>query len=337
MSRLGDGIRGIQRGIQIKEIREARERELKKLIFALAAVLLFGVVLAGCGSDKTSSNNKKNETEEKKAEASKGKKHLNADEKMVLKFIAGYDSEDEDTRVKAVDDYVADETKDIYKLGAAAPPEDKKSDYKVIESIKQKEDGKEATLVLLHSLDDNKELHESIFAVMNHKVLFSYSPESSDQEMRKAFKDLRSNFKTPVPEAVKKQMKEQAASEKKSKYPFPSDTTAKGNGKVVIETPAGSSENGNVPVLFVDKNTSFTQTDIDLSNFEGDKQTYIYVNKKFVQAEQVGEETATTLDLEGDLLKPGIYTVTAVQFKDNDPTKEVIGLASTKFEIKEGA
>jgi len=130
----------------------------------------------------------------------------------------------------------------------------------------------------------------------------------------------------------------QETDEQESKYPFPEDAEPVGDATVTLSTAAGSSEGGNIPVLFVQENTIMDQIGMDLANFQGDKQTFIYVEKKFVEAMQVGMLTQTNLDVEGDLLKPGIYTVTAVQFENDDPNDgKVVNYTEGKFEVKEGA
>jgi len=133
-----------------------------------------------------------------------------------------------------------------------------------------------------------------------------------------------------------KNQKVETIDKKTSKYPFPKETTPIGDGKVTVTTPAGNSDNGNVPVEFVDKKTSMTQIGVDLENFQGDKQTFIYVDKFFEEAQQVGLRTQTTVALKEDTLKPGIHTVTAVQFEGDEPTGKVLNFTEAKFEIKEG-
>ncbi|MFP9131282.1 hypothetical protein [Niallia sp. BSM11] len=129
----------------------------------------------------------------------------------------------------------------------------------------------------------------------------------------------------------------QKVDEEESKYPFPEDSEQVGNATVTITTASGSSEDGNVPVLIVQQDTLMEQIGMDLANFQGDKQTFVYADKRFVQAEQVGELTQTSLDVEGNLLDTGTHTVTAVQFEGDDPNGKVINYTEAKFEVKEGA
>lgn len=133
------------------------------------------------------------------------------------------------------------------------------------------------------------------------------------------------------------QEENQKVDEETSKYPFPEDSEPVGNATVTITTASGSSEDDNVPVLIVQQDTLMEQIGMDLANFEGDKQTFVYADKKFVQAEQVGELTQTSLDVEGNLLEPGTHTVTAVQFEGDDPNGQIINYTEAKFEVKEGA
>ncbi|BCA33693.1 lipoprotein [Bacillus wiedmannii] len=92
----------------------------------------------------------------------------------------------------------------------------------------------------------------------------------------------------------------ETSNKKTSKYPFPKDATPVGEGKITVDTPAGNSKNGNVPVLFADKNTIMDQIGIDYANFQGDKQTFVYIDKIFIKTTQVGELTQSTFSLEED-------------------------------------
>ncbi|EJQ59157.1 hypothetical protein [Bacillus mycoides] len=127
----------------------------------------------------------------------------------------------------------------------------------------------------------------------------------------------------------------ETSNKKTSKYPFPKDTTPVGDGKIAVSTPAGNSENGNVPVLFLGKDTIMTQIGIDYATFQGDKQTFVYVDKIFKETTQVGELTQSTFPLEEDSLKPGVHTVTAVQFENDDPKGKVLNFVEAKYEVKE--
>lgn len=120
-----------------------------------------------------------------------------------------------------------------------------------------------------------------------------------------------------------------------SEFKFHEGQSQVGKGTIYVSTPSGTSENNNVPVLMIEKDTAITQIGLNASHFDGSKISYVYINKEFVDKMQLGEMTQTSLDLQGDLLKPGIYTVSVVQFDNDDPnTGKVTQFVETKYEIK---
>lgn len=131
------------------------------------------------------------------------------------------------------------------------------------------------------------------------------------------------------------QVEETVATE--SEHPFPSDVTAKGDATIMLSTPAGTTEEGNIPTLFVAEDDSVIQIGINYENFDGSKETFVYINEVFNVSEQVGERSQSSLNLSEDNLTPGDYTVTAVQFTDNDPSKEPINLTTAQFKIEKSS
>lgn len=130
---------------------------------------------------------------------------------------------------------------------------------------------------------------------------------------------------------------EQIESAEESKYPFPENTQPVGDATISVSTPSGDSLNGNVPVLFVSKDDAIVQIGFDAENFQGDKETFVYINEKYVETAQIGEMYSSSLNLSGETLKPGQYTVTAVQFENNDPTQTPVTFVQTQYEVKEGS
>jgi len=124
---------------------------------------------------------------------------------------------------------------------------------------------------------------------------------------------------------------------KESKYPFPTAASLLGNGRLIIRTSSGTSEGGNIPILFVSKDTVLTQVGIDLLNWEGNKEVFLYIDKIFIEARQGGMRSQTSLSLVDDFLKPGIYKVSAIQFENNDPNSKIIGYQEAIFEVKSGS
>lgn len=121
---------------------------------------------------------------------------------------------------------------------------------------------------------------------------------------------------------------------KESKYPFPVAVAPLGNGGLVIRTASGTSEGGSVPVLFVAKDTVLKQIGADFTNWVGDKEVFLYIDKVFLVANQGGERSQWTLTLENEALKTGIHNVSAIQFENNNPNGKVIGYQEAAFEIK---
>lgn len=141
--------------------------------------------------------------------------------------------------------------------------------------------------------------------------------------------------KEKAPASEQTEVKEEPVTAE-SKYPFPNAAPI-GNATIKVSTPAGDSSNGNVPVLFVSENDLVVSIGLDYENFDGTIETFVYINEIFNKSDQVGELTQSFLELSDDNLKPGEYTVTAVQFTDNDPTKEPINLTQAKFKIEKSS
>ena len=113
-----------------------------------------------------------------------------------------------------------------------------------------------------------------------------------------------------------------------------SDAVALGKGRIIISTPSGSSENNSIPLLFVDKSTVLQQIGLDLINWEGDKEVFLYIDKVFIETKQGGERSSGSLTLEDDFLKVGVHKVSAIQFENNNPENKVVGYHEASFEIK---
>ena len=135
---------------------------------------------------------------------------------------------------------------------------------------------------------------------------------------------------------VKKETQQEQTvnAQQESKYSFPEGVTSVGEGKVKVVTPDGTSENGNVPIVFIKKDTVIQQVEIELANFQGDKETFVYVDKRFEETHQASEVTQTTISLKKETLQPGVHTVTVIQYENNDPNGKVISFAEAKFENK---
>ena len=91
-----------------------------------------------------------------------------------------------------------------------------------------------------------------------------------------------------------------------------------GTGTICLYTPGGSSENENIPIIFVDSET-LIQIGLDSLDFDGSKLSYIYVDGMLATKEQLAH-SQISLDLTGDMLSVGTHMVQVVQYDSDDPS-----------------
>ena len=128
--------------------------------------------------------------------------------------------------------------------------------------------------------------------------------------------------------------KETKTEEKKTEKDFKGDYEDTGAGSIVISTPSGTSEDGNVPTLFSEDDDEFIQIGLDTYDFDGGKLSYVYVDGMEKMKDQFGE-TQTTLDLEKGDLKVGTHKVEVVQYDTDKPDGNVVTYKVAQYEIKE--
>ncbi len=107
-----------------------------------------------------------------------------------------------------------------------------------------------------------------------------------------------------------------------------------GEGKVKVITPDGTSDNGNIPTVFIKKDTLIQHVELELSNFQDDKETFVFVDQVFADKHQVTSTTQTTVQLKEKALETGSHTITAVQYENNDSKGKVISFNQATFETK---
>ena len=121
---------------------------------------------------------------------------------------------------------------------------------------------------------------------------------------------------------------------KESKKDLPDgDYSDMGNGTMHIATAGGTSENGNVPTIFV-SDEILLQIGLNTSAFDGSKLSYIYVDGMENAKEQLAD-TQTVIDLSEDALKTGKHTVEIVQYENDDPTGTMVTYKKAEYEVKE--
>lgn len=106
-----------------------------------------------------------------------------------------------------------------------------------------------------------------------------------------------------------------------------------GNGTMYISTPGGTSENGNVPVMYEEADVSMDQIGLDTAGFDGSKLSFIYIDGMLNSREQLAD-SQTTLTLEGDALKEGTHKVEVLQYENDEPSTSPVTYKSAEYEIK---
>lgn len=114
---------------------------------------------------------------------------------------------------------------------------------------------------------------------------------------------------------------------------FSGDYEDMGDGTMYIACASGTSEDGNVPVLFEAADTILDQIGLDSTGMDGSHLSYIYVDGKETAKEQLAD-SQISLDLQGDALKVGIHKVEVVQYDNDDPSGTVITYKTASFEVK---
>lgn len=127
--------------------------------------------------------------------------------------------------------------------------------------------------------------------------------------------------------------KETKTEEKKTEKDFKGDYEDMGAGSIYISTPNGTSENGNIPVLFYDDDLLLTQIELAANDFDGSKLSYVYVDGMEKDKFQFGD-TRKIINLEKDDLKVGTHKVEVVQYDTDKPDGNVVTYKVTQYEIK---
>lgn len=105
-----------------------------------------------------------------------------------------------------------------------------------------------------------------------------------------------------------------------------------GDGSVMLSTAAGTTENGNVPKLTIQKDTQLTQIEVDTKDLDRSAVTHVYVDGIENTKGNYGD-SQNTINLSGDALKAGDHTVEVVQFKGDSTSGEVVFYRKLSYQI----
>jgi hypothetical protein len=106
-----------------------------------------------------------------------------------------------------------------------------------------------------------------------------------------------------------------------------------GKGTLIIATEGGTSENGNLPVIFVDKSTVMDGLGIHTSEFDGSKLSYVYVDGVLNSKDQYGH-TDTSINLKRQNLTVGTHKVEVVQYDTDKLGGKVVTYKMASYEVK---
>lgn len=105
-----------------------------------------------------------------------------------------------------------------------------------------------------------------------------------------------------------------------------------GTGSIVLSTPGGTSENGNVPKILEDSDTQFDSIGLNVNDFDRNHFSFVYINGVLNTKDQYGD-TQTEITLSGDLLKAGTYTLAVVQYDGDAEGGEIITYKEATYEV----
>lgn len=106
-----------------------------------------------------------------------------------------------------------------------------------------------------------------------------------------------------------------------------------GDGSMFISTPSGTSENGNVPVIYVESDLTLTQIGMSSEGMNGGSLSYIYIDGMLADKQQMANYQGS-IDLTGDQLSEGIHKIEVVQYENDDTSGTMTVYKSASYEIK---
>ncbi len=106
-----------------------------------------------------------------------------------------------------------------------------------------------------------------------------------------------------------------------------------GDGSVYISTPGGTSEDDNVPVMYIASNTMIYQIGINAWDFNGSSLSFVYIDGMLFDKTQMSN-TQSTLTLTSDQLTEGFHNIEVVQYVDDCTENDMITYRNMKYEIR---
>lgn len=163
----------------------------------------------------------------------------------------------------------------------------------------------------------------------------SESQEPKEQVENEVEDDKDDVDDTDVDDADEQEVEDNDQDQDDSERDFPAGNyTDTGSGSFSVQTPAGDSADGSVPVLFVSDDDMLIQIGYLAESMDGSHLSYIYVDGMEVAQEQLGEIAQGVLDLHDDTLEEGVHTVEVVQYSTDKPDGEIVTYKTCQYEVK---
>ena len=107
-----------------------------------------------------------------------------------------------------------------------------------------------------------------------------------------------------------------------------------GEGTFLLVNSSGTTENGNVIVVYADADTTLMQIGYETSGIKGGSLSHIYIDGMLSTKEQLGDSQGS-LDLSGDSLSTGTHKVEVVQYEDDNTDDTVTMYKAASYDVKE--
>lgn len=181
----------------------------------------------------------------------------------------------------------------------------------------------------LDALEDIKNaLSESDTDPMNALL----KTESPYNERSAVIKTLTEEYGLTVSDKYESDLSEIIKSATEDTLPV-SEHEETGSGTFYVTTPSGTSEDGNVPILYFGEDDFLVSIGMEAWDFDGSRLTYIYLNGKEIETEQLAD-TQSSIGLEQGDIQEGENTVVAVQYDNDDPSGEIVTYKTASFEVR---
>ncbi len=120
-----------------------------------------------------------------------------------------------------------------------------------------------------------------------------------------------------------------AVSSAESKKDLPSEDQGTGNNELIC---GGTTENGETLTIFDDGDTQVMQISMDVSELDGNKLSYIYIDGSLSSKEQLSTGQSN-LGLTKENLTPGRHTVNLVQYDNNSEDGSIVINKVANYEV----